>query len=81
MAAAGTARFDDYFDYLELHAEEFEEPFNTLLINATGFFRDPQAWEYKSTEIVPQLLAARAYAPSPPMLRSGSIRPRPPARA
>jgi chemotaxis methyl-accepting protein methylase len=69
----GTARLDDYFDCLELYAEKSQELFNTLLINATGSFRDPQAWQYRAV--------ARTYAPSAPMPRSGSIRPRPPARA
>jgi two-component system CheB/CheR fusion protein len=31
-----------------------------LLINTTGFFRDPQTWEYVAAEIAPQLLDARA---------------------
>ena len=60
MAAVGAERYDDYVDYLELHGEEFAELFNTILINVTGFFRDPPAWEYLATEIVPLLLAARA---------------------
>ncbi|MBV9002599.1 MAG: PAS domain-containing protein, partial [Solirubrobacterales bacterium] len=60
MAAAGVERFDDYIDYLELHGEEFAELFNALLINTTGFFRDPQTWEYMATDIVPQLLATRS---------------------
>jgi two-component system CheB/CheR fusion protein len=59
MAAVGAERYDDYLDYLELHGEEFAELFNALLINTTGFFRDPQTWEYMATEIVPQLLATR----------------------
>jgi two-component system, chemotaxis family, CheB/CheR fusion protein len=59
MAAVGSERYDDYLDYLELHGEEFVELFNSLLINTTGFFRDPQTWEYMATEIVPQLLATR----------------------
>jgi two-component system, chemotaxis family, CheB/CheR fusion protein len=59
MSTVGTERYDDYLDYLELHAEEFAELFNTLLINTTNFFRDPQTWEYLATEIAPQLLAAR----------------------
>jgi two-component system, chemotaxis family, CheB/CheR fusion protein len=59
MAAAQTERYDDYLDYLELHGEEFAELFNTLLINTTGFFRDPETWEHLATEIAPQLLAAR----------------------
>ena len=60
MAGAGAESYDDYLDYLELHAEEFAELFNTLLINTTGFFRDPQTWEYLATDVVPQLLASRA---------------------
>ena len=60
MAAVGAERYDDYVDFLELHSEEFPELFNTLLINTTGFFRDPQTWDYVDAEIVPQLLAARA---------------------
>jgi two-component system CheB/CheR fusion protein len=59
MQAVGADRYDDYLDYLELNAEEFAELFNALLINTTGFFRDPQTWEFMATEIVPQLLAAR----------------------
>ncbi len=59
MAAAGAQRYDDYVDYLELHGEEFAELFNTLLINTTGFFRDPQIWDYLGDEVLPQLLAKR----------------------
>ncbi len=59
MAAVGAERYDDYVDYLELRGDEFVELFNTLLINTTGFFRDPETWEYLATEIAPQLLAAR----------------------
>ena len=60
MSTVGAERYDEYFDYLELHGEEFAELFNTLLINTTGFFRDPQTWEYLATEIVPELLATRS---------------------
>ena len=59
MTAVGAERYDDYVDYLELHAEEFAELFNTLLINTTDFFRDPPTWEFFAAEIAPQLLAAR----------------------
>ena len=60
MAAAGVERYDDYLDYLEMNGDEYVELFNALLINTTGFFRDPQTWEYLASEIVPQLLADRA---------------------
>ncbi len=60
MAAVGVERYDDYVDYLELHADEFADLFNTILINTTGFFRDAQTWEYMAAEVVPQLLAAHS---------------------
>jgi two-component system CheB/CheR fusion protein len=60
MATVGAERYDDYLDYLELHGEEFAELFNTLLVNTTGFFRDPQTWEYMADEVLPQLISTRA---------------------
>ena len=49
----------DYRDQLETDAEEFRTLFNTILINVTGFFRDPEAWSYLQREIIPQVLARR----------------------
>ncbi|MHB1568670.1 MAG: CheR family methyltransferase [Solirubrobacteraceae bacterium] len=60
MAELGVDRYDDYIDQLELHSDEFGELFNTLLINVTSFFRDPSTWEYMATEVIPELIAARA---------------------
>jgi two-component system CheB/CheR fusion protein len=59
MGEVGVDGYDNYLDYLELHADEFAELFNTLLINVTSFFRDPQTWEHLATEILPQLVASR----------------------
>ncbi len=59
MAEVGVERYDEYIDYLQLNSGEFAELFNTLLINTTAFFRDPQAWNILAGEVVPQLLAAR----------------------
>ncbi len=59
MGDLGVERYDDYIDYLQLHSEEFAELFNTLLINTTAFFRDPQTWETLASEVIPQLLATR----------------------
>jgi two-component system CheB/CheR fusion protein len=58
MGDVGVERYDDYMDYLELHGEEYAELFNTLLINVTGFFRDPQTWEHLATDVIPQLVAS-----------------------
>jgi len=49
----------DYLDYLEVHPEEFSQLFNTILINVTSFFRDPEAWEYIADKIVPAILLAK----------------------
>ncbi|MBV9193442.1 MAG: PAS domain-containing protein [Solirubrobacterales bacterium] len=60
MAEVGADRYEDYLDYLQLHQEEFAQLFNTILINVTGFFRDPRAWDYLAGEVVPQLVESRA---------------------
>ncbi len=60
MAQVGVADYSEYLDYLELHAEEFTALFNTILINVTGFFRDGEAWDVLRTEVLPDLLAAKA---------------------
>ncbi|MEH2425650.1 MAG: CheR family methyltransferase [Nostoc sp.] len=48
--------FVDYLDYLEVHPEEFNYLFNTILINVTAFFRDLSAWEYLAEQILPNLI-------------------------
>src|SRR5437016_1370447 len=59
MQTVGVEAYPDYVDYLEVHPDEFAELFNTILINVTGFFRDPPAWEYLAAEIVPQIVTAK----------------------
>jgi len=59
MQAVGVTRYGDYIDYLEVHPDEFERLFNTILINVTAFFRDITTWDYLADEIVPRLLAAK----------------------
>nr|RNJ65723.1 MAG: PAS domain-containing protein [Leptolyngbya sp. IPPAS B-1204] len=51
--------YGNYLDYLEVHPEEFNHLFNTLLINVTAFFRDRPAWDHLSSEILPHILHAR----------------------
>jgi two-component system, chemotaxis family, CheB/CheR fusion protein len=48
-----------YLDHLEVDPEEFDQLFNTILLNVTSFFRDPPAWEYLSAEVLPQLTAEK----------------------
>ena len=56
--AVAAPTFDGYQAYLESHPEEFPLLFNTILINVTSFFRDPDAWRYVASDIVPRILAA-----------------------
>ena len=57
MHEAGAADYTDYRDLLESSAEEFGHLFNTILINVTGFFRDPETWAFLQREIMPELIA------------------------
>ena len=45
MAQVRVEGFDTYIDYLRMHPTEATALFNSILINVTGFFRDPEAWE------------------------------------
>ncbi len=53
MQSVHVATFSDYLDYLEVHPEEFDLLFNTVLINVTSFFRDEAAWESLAQVIAP----------------------------
>src|SRR5262245_23136517 len=59
MDTIGCESYGDYLDYLEVHPEEYEQLFDTLLINVTEFFRDPPAWEHLRDDVLPELLAAK----------------------
>jgi two-component system CheB/CheR fusion protein len=56
MQQVGVETFDDYYDYLQVHPDEFTALFNTILINVTSFFRDEDAWAYLSETALPRLL-------------------------
>src|SRR5215212_7383251 len=60
VAAVGSDGFSNYKDYLEVHPDEFNQLFNTILINVTYFFRDELPWEYIKKEVVPNILAGKA---------------------
>ncbi|MBD1909471.1 MULTISPECIES: CheR family methyltransferase [unclassified Leptolyngbya] len=59
MQVVSIIGYNDYLDYLQVHPEEFNELFNTLLINVTSFFRDRPFWDYISEEIIPRILASK----------------------
>lgn len=59
MNLVNSANYAEYLDYLEVHPDEFPLLFNTILINVTSFFRDAEAWQYLSTEIIPKIIARK----------------------
>jgi two-component system, chemotaxis family, CheB/CheR fusion protein len=56
----GCKGFADYVDYLEVHPEEYEQLFDTLLINVTDFFRDDAPWQLLREEALPAMLEEKA---------------------
>jgi two-component system, chemotaxis family, CheB/CheR fusion protein len=60
MQAIGAQSYDEYIDRLEVQPDEFEHLFNTILINVTSFFRDPDAWDFLGTHVIPRLLESKA---------------------
>jgi two-component system CheB/CheR fusion protein len=58
MQQLGVAGYSQYIDYLQVHPEEFEQLFNTILINVTSFFRDEDTWDALREQI--PLIAERA---------------------
>ncbi|HEX4307348.1 MAG TPA: CheR family methyltransferase [Solirubrobacterales bacterium] len=56
IGEVGLDNYEDYVGHLEANPREFSELFNTILINVTGFFRDPEAWDYLLEDILPELV-------------------------
>jgi two-component system CheB/CheR fusion protein len=48
-----------YTDYLEVHPDEFDHLFDTILINVTSFFRDEAVWDAVRKDIVPKLIDSK----------------------
>jgi len=56
MAVTHNTSIRDYSDYLRTHPDEVKELVKAFLIRVTGFFRDPDAFEFLRTTIVPELV-------------------------
>jgi two-component system CheB/CheR fusion protein len=55
MDAVHCDTFDEYRRYLDGDQNEFSDLFNTILINVTGFFRDPETWSRVGESVIPQI--------------------------
>ncbi|HWD40302.1 MAG TPA: CheR family methyltransferase [Fimbriimonas sp.] len=59
MSQVNVEGYEEYLDYLEVHQDEFQHLFNTILINVTSFFRDQEAWDYLSENVIPAILESK----------------------
>jgi two-component system CheB/CheR fusion protein len=57
MAQAHIDSFAAYRRRLDENPDEHVELFNTILINVTGFFRDPDAWAALADDVIPRIIA------------------------
>src|SRR5262245_37351107 len=57
MAQVRVDGFAAYAEYLTQHPDEHVVLFNTILINVTGFFRDPEAWKVLAADVIPRIVA------------------------
>src|SRR3954469_28386 len=60
MGVIGASELDEYLRHLKEHRHEAEALANDLMINVTGFFRDPEAWEALRVSVVRPMVEARA---------------------
>jgi two-component system CheB/CheR fusion protein len=60
MSTVGISDFAEYMDYLQVHPDEFAQLFNTILINVTSFFRDPDTWAFLGREVIPRIIESKA---------------------
>lgn len=56
MIVTHNASLRDYTDYLRTHPDEISELVKVFLIKVTGFFRDPEAFEFLRSTIIPELI-------------------------
>ena len=56
MQVIGVPTFEGYLDLLQVRPEEFAELFNSILVNVTSFFRDPQVWDHMAAVVIPELV-------------------------
>jgi len=56
MAVTHVGNLRDYLDYLHGHPDEVAELVKAFLIKVTGFFRDPEAFDFLRHSVLPELI-------------------------
>jgi len=56
MAVTHNDTVRDYSNYLRTHPDEVHELIKAFLIKVTGFFRDPEAFDFLRSTVVPELI-------------------------
>jgi two-component system CheB/CheR fusion protein len=64
MAHVRVADYDAYARFMDQHPGEHVELFDTILINVTGFFRDPEAWGVLRADVIPRIVAEAEHSRS-----------------
>src|SRR5437868_14408860 len=56
MGQRSLGDFGSYVEHIRANPGETNQLLDTILINVTEFFRDPEAWEIVANDILPPLL-------------------------
>jgi chemotaxis methyl-accepting protein methylase len=59
LRALGLTTYREYAEVLERDPAEYAHFLQTLTINVTEFFRDPELWDVLRVEVIPQLIATK----------------------
>ncbi len=59
MRQIGVSDYSSYLEYLKHHPDELSSLLDTIFINFTGFFRDPDAWQYLADEVIPKIISQK----------------------
>ena len=64
MSQVHVESFAAYARFLDANPDEHVALFNTILINITNFFRDPEAWNALAEDVIPRLVGEAAQSRS-----------------
>jgi two-component system CheB/CheR fusion protein len=57
MDVLGISSLVEYSEYLDANPDEYEVLFDTILVNVSQFFRDPEAWDFVRENVLPEILS------------------------